>query len=138
MPLRSMSPSTVERHLGERDPAGGGDVGQAGGQAGGQGVQHELDRGRAVVLADQHGRVVGVEGELALVRPLLADPEEVVDRAAAVGAGDPLVAGAELEPGSGRGLLHRVERGEQGRGVDAVAGRAWSVSWSWWCSFLVV
>src|SRR4029453_9425858 len=41
--------------LGELDVAGGGDVGQAGGEAGGQGVEDELDPGRAVVLADQGG-----------------------------------------------------------------------------------
>ena len=60
-------------------------------------MQHVLDRGRAVVLADQDRGVVGVEDEGALVGALLADAEEVVDGAAAVGAGDPVVVGAELE-----------------------------------------
>ena len=46
MPRRSMSPSTVEVTSVQRDAARGGDVGQAAGQAGGQGVQQELDRGR--------------------------------------------------------------------------------------------
>src|SRR5262245_61528624 len=44
--------------LGQADVAGGGDVGQPGGQARGQRVQHELDRGGPVVPADQHRRVV--------------------------------------------------------------------------------
>ena len=61
MPSRSMSPSTVDSTSVEVDAAGGGDVGEAGGEAGGQGVQQVLDRRRAVVGADEHGRVVGVE-----------------------------------------------------------------------------
>src|SRR5215510_10800030 len=65
--------------LGEGDLAGGGDVGQPGGQAGGQRLQHELGRGRPVVLADQHGGVVGVEDEGALVRALLTDAVVVGD-----------------------------------------------------------
>ena len=55
-----MSPSTVDSTSVEVDAAGGGDVGDAGGEAGGQGVEQELHRGRAVVGADEHGRVVGV------------------------------------------------------------------------------
>jgi hypothetical protein len=63
---------------------------------------------------------VGPEG---LLPPLLAaGAEEVADGALAVGAGDPAVLGAELELGEWALGLHRVERGEQGRGVDAVAG----------------
>jgi len=85
-------------------------------------MEQELDRGRALVLADEHRRVVGVEGERPLVGSLLADPEEAVDRALAVGAVDPAALGAELEPGGGGRLLHRVERGEERGGVDAVAG----------------
>src|SRR6476646_5673513 len=49
--------------LGESDAAGGGDGGDTCGEAGDQGVQQVLGRCRAVVLADQHGRVVGGEGE---------------------------------------------------------------------------
>ena len=123
MPLRSMSPVTVERTSVSLTCAGGGDVGQAGGQAGGQRVQHELHRGRSVVVADQDGGVVGVEDEGALVGALFADAEEVVDGAAVVGAADPLVVGAELEPGRLGGLLDGVQGGEQGGGVHAVAHR---------------
>src|SRR5439155_15942253 len=65
--------------LGEPDPAGGGDVGQSRGDAGGQRVQDELHRGGAVVAPDEDGGVVGVEVEGALVRALLADAEEAVD-----------------------------------------------------------
>ena len=58
-------PATVDRTRCRVIAAGRGDVGQAGGQAGGDRVQQELDRGRAVVVAHQHGRVVGVVGERA-------------------------------------------------------------------------
>ena len=109
--------------LGELDLAGGGDVGQAGGEAGGQRVQHELHGGRSVVLADQDGGVVGVEDEGPLVGAFLSDPVVVGDGAAVVGAADPLVVGAELEAGCLGRLLHGVEGGEQGRGVHAVADR---------------
>jgi hypothetical protein len=57
------------------------------------------------------------------VGALLADPEEVGDGAAVVGAADPLVVGAELESGCLGRLLDRVEGGEQGGGVHAVADR---------------
>ena len=86
-------------------------------------MQHELHRRRPVVLAHQHGGVVGVEDEGALVGALFADPEVVGDGAAVVGAADPLVVGAELEPGRLGRLLDRVEGGEEGGGVHAVAHR---------------
>jgi hypothetical protein len=66
--------------------------------------------------------VVGVEDPGVFVGAFLADAVEVADGAAAVGAASPLVAGPELEVGGLGGLLHRVERGEEGGGVDAVAG----------------
>jgi hypothetical protein len=47
----------------QRSP-GRGDVGDAGGQAGGDRAQQELDRGGPVAGAHQHGRVVGVVGEV--------------------------------------------------------------------------
>ena len=56
-----MSPSTVEVTSVRLHAARGGDVGHAGSQAGRQSVQQVLDRGRAVVGADEHGRVVGVD-----------------------------------------------------------------------------
>src|SRR5262249_62031245 len=90
----------------------------------GTSVQYELDRGRPVIPADQDGWVVGVEDERMLVRTLLSDTEVVRDRGAVVRAADPFVAGAELELGRLRGLLHRVEGGEEGGGVHAVAHRA--------------
>ena len=102
---------------------GSGDVGQACGQAGGERVQNVFDRGGTVVPADEDGRVVRVEVEAAFVGSLFADAEEAVDGAAAVGTVDPFVAGSELELRRfGRGL-DRVECGEEGGGVDAVARR---------------
>src|SRR6185437_10064617 len=107
--------------LGQPDAPGRGDVDQAGGEAGGQGVQEVLDRGRAVVLADEHGRMVRFDREGAFVGALLPDAEEAVDGTAVVSAGQPFVLGAELEARSRWRGLHRVEGGEQGRGVHAVA-----------------
>jgi hypothetical protein len=77
-------------------------------------VEDELHRGRSLVLADQDGGVVGVEDEAALVGAFLADAEVVGDGAAVVGAADPLVVGAELEPGRLGGLLDGIQGGEQG------------------------
>ena len=65
--------------------------------------------------------MVGVEDEGPLVRALLADTEVVRDGGAVVGAADPLVAGAELESGCLGGLPDRVQGGEEGGGVHAVA-----------------
>ena len=70
--------------LGQLDAAGRGDVRQAGGQAGGDRVQQELHRCRAVVAADQHGRVVGVDEGLGAVL-LLAGAVEALDRASGCG-----------------------------------------------------
>ena len=60
MPSRSMSPSTVEVTSVRLTPRAAAMLAMPGRQAGGQGVQQVLDRGRAVVGADEHGRVVGV------------------------------------------------------------------------------
>jgi hypothetical protein len=65
--------------------------------------------------------VVGVEREVRLVPLFLPGAVEPADRAAIVGAADPAVACPELEAGEFRLCLDRVEGGEQGRGVDAVA-----------------
>ena len=78
-----MSPSTTALDLVELDAAHRGDVADAGGQAGGEPLQQELDRGRAVVGADQHRRVVGVGDERRLVAHLAAGAVEVVDGDAA-------------------------------------------------------
>jgi hypothetical protein len=43
-------------------------------------MEDELDRGRAVVLADEHRGVVGVERERLLVLHLLHGAVEAVDR----------------------------------------------------------
>src|SRR5215470_8843658 len=99
MPLRSMSPVMVER------------------------TSVRVILRAAAMLAGQHGGVVGVEDEGALVRALLADAVVVGDGGAVAGAADPLVTGPELEPGGRRRLLDRVQGGEQGRGVHAVAHR---------------
>ena len=87
-------------------------------------MQDVLDRCRAVVAADQHGRVIGVEHVRLGVLHLLHGAVEAVDRRLVVGAADPLVAGAELELGDLVVALDGVEGGEQGGGVDAVADRA--------------
>src|SRR4051794_16014426 len=68
------------------DAACGGDVGDAGGQAGGQRVEQELHGRGTVVVADEHGRVVGVEGEGPLVGHVLHGAVEAVQRRAVVGA----------------------------------------------------
>ena len=60
MPSRSMSPSTVERDLGQIHAARGGDVGDPRGQARRDGVQQILHRRRGVVLPDQHRRMIGI------------------------------------------------------------------------------
>ena len=91
--------------------------------------------------ADEDGGVVGVEDELALVRALLADAEEVGDRRAAVRPLQPLVVGPELELRGRRHLLDGVEGGEERRGVDAVAvcgglavmDMVVPSFWWWWC-----
>ena len=49
-------------HLGQLDAAGGGDVGEPGREAAGERVEQVLDRGRAVVRADEDRGVVDVEG----------------------------------------------------------------------------
>ena len=101
-----MSPSTADSTDVERHAADGGDVADAGGEAGGEALEQELDRRRAVVGADEHGRVVGVGDERRLVPLLAAGAGEVVDGDAAVGAGDPACPGAELELGE-LGLARR-------------------------------
>ena len=68
--------------------------------------------------------MVGVEDERTLVRALLPDTEVVGDGGAVVRAADPLVVGAELEFSCLGCLLDRVEGGEEGGSVHAVAHRA--------------
>ncbi len=106
--------------LREGDAAGCGDVGDACGEAGGEGVQYVLDRRRAVVRPDQHGRVVGVEREWLPVGHFLLGAVEAVERRPVVGPADPAVGGPELELGDVGVAFHGVECGEQGCGVDAV------------------
>jgi hypothetical protein len=67
--------------------------------------------------------VVGIELEGVLVDAFLADAEEAVDAAAAVGSADPFVVGAELELCRLWRGLDSVEGGEEGGGVDAVTHR---------------
>src|SRR5918993_1183536 len=73
------------------------------------------------VSLPEHGRMVGVIDVLPLVPHLLHRPGEAVDGAAAVRAAHPPVAGAELKRGDLRLPLDRVQGGEQGRDVHAVA-----------------
>jgi hypothetical protein len=72
-------------------------------------VQQELHRGGRVVAADQDRRVIRVEGEgQGAAGVLLACTIEALNRAAIMGAADPLVAGAELEL---RDFWLRLDRG---------------------------
>ena len=86
-------------------------------------MEQEFHRRRGVVLADEHGRVVGVVGERLLVGHLLGGAVEAVDRRLVVGAVHPFVGGSELELGDLGRRPDSVERGEQRCGVDAVADR---------------
>ena len=106
--------------LGQLHAAGGGDVGDPGGQAGGERGQQHLGRRGGVVLAYQHLRVVGVHDGGLLVLHLLAGAEVAVHGRSAVRAGQPGVAGPELERGDLGLALDGVQGGEQGRDVDAV------------------
>ena len=122
MPSRSMSPSTVDSTSVRFTPRAAAMLAMpAVRQAASACSRNSTGVGR-VVLADEDGRVVGVERERLLVGHLLHGAVEAVDRRLVVGAADPLVRGAELELGDVVVALHGVDRGEQGRGVDAVAG----------------
>ena len=61
-----MSPSTVEETLVSWTPRAAAMLARPAGQAGGDAVQQVLDRRRAVVLTDQHRRVVRDDDSLCL------------------------------------------------------------------------
>jgi hypothetical protein len=84
-------------------------------------VQQVLDRRRAVVRPDKHRWVVGVERKRLPVGHLLLGAVKAMDRRLIVGSAEPAVGRPELELGKVGVAPHGVERGEQGRGVDAVA-----------------
>ena len=109
--------------LGEVDLASRRDVGDAGGEAGGQGVQHVLDRRRGVVGADEYDRMIGVEDMRVGVLHLLHRSVEAVNGRLVVGAADPFVGRPELELGDLVVALDGIEGGEKGVGIDTVAGR---------------
>src|SRR6185437_14827628 len=91
-------------------------------QAGGQRVKQRLGGVGAVVVAEQDGRLAGVDHErLTAGAVLLARAVEALDRAAVVGAVDPAIADAELEAAETGVVLDRVERPVHLLGVDAVA-----------------
>ena len=82
-----MSPSTVDSNAVQRDAPRRGDVDDAGGDAGGDRVEQELHRRRAVAGADEHRGVVRVVDErLGAGGVLLARAVEALDRGAAVHA----------------------------------------------------
>ena len=130
MPLRSMSPSTVEVTSVSSTPRAAAMLARpAVRQPASAWSRYSTGVGpcrrRRAPSGGRRRRVNDV-----LVGALLADAEEAVDRALAVGAGHPAVRGPELELGRRRRRLHGVEGGEQGGGVDAVAdavSRWWSL-----------
>ena len=81
----------LERRLDrmQLDAAVLGDGRNAGGEAACEAGQHDLDRRRRLVLGGEDLGMVGVDGELFLVRLLGAQPEEVLDGRAAVRSVDP-------------------------------------------------
>ena len=138
MPFRSMSPLTVERTSVSVTLRAAAMLARPAVRHDGECVQHELDRRRAVVLADEHRRVVGVEDERSLVRPLFADAEEVGDRRAAVRAVDPRC-GRGTGTGRPAGICFTASRVANSVAVSTPLRLAgWFRWWSWWCSFVVV
>src|SRR4029079_4122644 len=80
------------------DLAGGRDVDDGGRQAGGERVQEVLGGVRALVGAEQDGRLAGVDLERGGARDVLAAGRvEALDGRAVVRAADPRVARAETE-----------------------------------------
>src|SRR6185369_2328044 len=77
--------------------------------------------------------MVGVEGELGLVALLLAEAEEALHRAVAVGAVDPLARGTPLELRSLGCRRECFACAEKCLDVDAVVDRGCSLGH--WCSF---
>ena len=80
MPSRSMSPSTVEVTLVSSTPRAAAMLAMPAVRQAAMRVQQVLDRGRRVVVADQHGGVVGVDHGLVLVLHLLHGAEEAGER----------------------------------------------------------
>ena len=72
-----MSPFNGRGDLVQIDPARGRNVGNAGREAGSNGVQHELDRRRRMILANQNRRMVGVKRGDVLVLHFLHRAVEV-------------------------------------------------------------
>src|SRR5262252_2851854 len=90
------------------------------GQATRQPAEHHLDRGGSVVFGGEDLRVIGVERELRAVPLLLAEPEEALDRGAAVRSPQPLTLRAPLELGAGRGLGQCRSGSEQRVHIDTI------------------
>ena len=85
-------------------------------------MQHVFDRGRALVLTAEHGRMVRVRGEGCLVGVLAAGAGELRHRGLRVSSAHPVALGTELESAELRLVLDDVDGGEQGGCVDAVEG----------------
>src|SRR5215218_9623214 len=111
-------------HLVQVDLASRGDVDDSQGQAARERVEEVLRRIRRLVVAEQHGRLGGVDDERLVARRVLcAGAPEAVNGRPTVRAVEPAVADPELEAG-GLGLrLEDVERAVHLGGVDAVAKR---------------
>jgi hypothetical protein len=100
------------------------DIDERGGQAGGERVQEVLGGVGAGIRAEQDGGLAGVDDERLLARRvLLAGAVELLDRRAVVRAGDPVVAGSELEAAQLRLGLDRVQRPVHLLRVDSIADR---------------
>jgi hypothetical protein len=98
-------------------------IGQRGGHAARESGEDELDRVGALIFAEQHGRLVGVEDESLFTFDFLAGAVEAVDGGLVVAALDPLVAGAELEFGQFGLLLDGLDGLAEFGHVDAVEHR---------------
>ena len=83
-------------------------------------MEQEFDGCRTAILADEHGWMIGSVAELGLMGVFAARAGERFVARLAVRAVYPPVAGAKLELRKCRGLLDRVDRGEQDRRVHAI------------------
>ena len=97
-----------------------GDRGDAGGEAARQPDKHVLDGRRAVIFGGENFRMIGVEGEGALVVLFLAEAVIAFDRGVAVRAVLPLASGAPFELRRLWSIGERFASRDQRRDVHAI------------------